>query len=79
MPSNENEIGAYLHCGLCLAEWQKGRKDVSPAEFARLSVGWTKAGLQVWCHRHQVNVVNIDFEGQHHPGNTTRKSPNKET
>ena len=33
------------------------------AEYMRLDVGFTKAGLQVWCRRHDANVVHIDFRG----------------
>lgn len=73
-PTNENEIDGYLHCSLCLDEWKSGARDVAPADFCRLNVGWTRRGLQVWCQRHQVNVVNIDFEGQQHPANTTRRA-----
>jgi hypothetical protein len=43
-PSNTNEITSYAHCGRCLAERPD---DQSPAEYARLAVGWTPIGLQV--------------------------------
>lgn len=59
--NKQAEIGAYLHCAKCLEELPE---DQSPAEFARLSVGWTRLGLQVWCHRHDLNVINLDFKGQ---------------
>jgi hypothetical protein len=36
----------------------------APKDWARLSVGWTKKGLQVWCARHEINVVHLDFMGQ---------------
>ena len=62
--SNENEILAYLHCGKCLDELPKG---TSPKEWAKTQAGWTEHGLQIWCNRHECNVVNIDFEGQKHP------------
>jgi hypothetical protein len=80
---NENVILSYMHCGLCLSEIQQGATDSdnppSPAEYQQLEVGWTKIGLQVWCKRHNVNVVHIDFEGHRHPANTTRKRiPNEE-
>ena len=69
--SNTREIGGFLHCGLCLKE---KASSVSAKEYARLEVGWTKAGLQVWCVRHDVNVIHLDFEGQKHPANTTARS-----
>ena len=67
--SNLNQIEMYLHCGLCLKELPK---DTSPAEYQDVAVGWTKQGIQVWCNRHQANMLHIDFEGQTHPANTTR-------
>jgi hypothetical protein len=36
----------------------------SPASWARLSVGFSKEGMQVWCERHNMNVIHIDFLGQ---------------
>lgn len=65
-------IEAYMHCGLCLKERPD---DVSPQDWARLEVGWTRLGLQVWCKRHKCNVVHIDFEGEKHPANTNRLAP----
>lgn len=70
MVSNENEIKMYLHCKLCLEELPS---DQSPREYLRVEVGWTTKGLQVWCNRHECNIVHIDFEGKKHPANTTRK------
>ncbi len=61
MSKKEPEIGAYLHCAKCLEELPETE---SPASFARLSVGWTRLGLQVWCSRHDLNVINLDFKGQ---------------
>jgi len=63
---NTLEIKAFMHCAKCLREIPDG---VSPAEWARVNVGWTKLGLQVWCVRHDTNVVHIDFQGQKHPAN----------
>jgi len=67
---NTNGIVAYLHCALCVKERPK---DVSMQEFAHLDVGWTKQGIQVWCVRHDCNVLHVDFEGYKHLANTTRK------
>ena len=67
---NGLRIKAYVHCAACLRE----RPDcIPPQKWSRLDVGWTDQGLQVWCRRHECNVVNIDFEGQQYPANTTRK------
>ena len=70
IPSNKNEIEMFFHCGLCLKELPSG---VSPSEYARLNVGFSPLGMQVWCERHDCNVCHIDFQGQTHPANTTRK------
>lgn len=67
---NTNKIKLYLHCLTCADSIPNGE---SAESYSRLSVGWTKLGLQVWCHRCKVNVVHIDFEGQQHPANKTRQ------
>lgn len=74
---NELAIGMYMHCGLCIAEVTQMAADAgsaSPRDHARLSIGWTKQGLQVWCVRHDCNVLHVDFEGCTHPADTTRKA-----
>lgn len=73
--SPDNQIRAFMHCSLCIAE---NPGDVSPAAFARLSVGWTPRGLQVWCERHGANVCNVDFEGATHPAIVHRAGGNTE-
>jgi hypothetical protein len=75
--TNELAILQYMHCGRCLDEWKAGETGsdvpISMSTYAELSTGFTALGLQVWCKRHSCNVVHIDFEGQCHPANTTRK------
>lgn len=56
-----NEIGAFFHCKVCLEDKPA---DISPRYWAKLEVGWTQDGLQVWCSRHEKNVINLDFKGQ---------------
>lgn len=51
----------------CLAELPEG---TSPRDWVRLEVGWTDLGLEVWCIRHEINVIHVDFEGATHPANT---------
>jgi hypothetical protein len=70
MIENTNEIKQFFHCAKCIGDKPS---DVSPREWAQLEVGFTKRGLQVWCKRCECNVLHIDFEGQKHPANTTRK------
>jgi len=72
MIENENKIKAYLHCSLCIEEVRK-IGGMSPKDYARTQFGWTKRGIQVWCNRHNCNIIHIDFEGEKHPANTTRK------
>ena len=64
--SAKNGIKMFFHCKRCL---QDRPENISPASWARLSVGFTKEGLQVWCWRHGINVAHIHFEGQCHPAN----------
>lgn len=59
-----NEIANFFHCRECLKEKPHG---VSPRDWARLEIGWTLLGFQVWCVRHDMNVIHVDFEGQKHP------------
>lgn len=73
---NSNNILQYLHCGMCLDELlnnPKLKSQFSPQTYSRLECGWTKLGFQVWCYRHNVNVLHVDFEGVKHTANTTRK------
>lgn len=50
----------------------KANPSLLPArDYARLNVGFTPVGLQVWCVRHDCNVLHVDFEGYKHPGNQT--------
>lgn len=62
--SRDNQIKMFIHCAECLEEIPRG---VSPREFSNIEAGWTVSGLQLWCKRHEKNIVNIDFEGQRHP------------
>ena len=54
----ECDIVSYFHCKKCLVELPKG---VSPAEWSSQDVGWTEYGIQVWCNRHNENIVGVDF------------------
>ncbi|MEE4360731.1 MAG: hypothetical protein V2I63_04320 [Pseudomonadales bacterium] len=53
-----------LVCAKCADEVLDGRAgECSMQEHARLDVGFTARGFQVWCRRHDVNVVHFDFDG----------------
>lgn len=61
-----NSIQSFMHCARCLRSIPSG---ISPRDYAKLEVGFTKLGLQIWCKRHELNVCHIDFEGRKHPAN----------
>lgn len=65
-PAVPNAIKGFMHCKQCLDEWLAGEagEGVSPREYARLEMGWTPKGFQLWCVRHELNVVSIDLLGQ---------------
>jgi hypothetical protein len=51
-------------CVKCEGDVASGRADgLSLREYTALDVGFTGRGFQVWCRRHDQNVVHIDFEG----------------
>lgn len=70
MQRNDNNITSFCHCGLCVQELPAGQ---SPRDWAQLEVGFTDIGIQVWCKRHEVNVMHIDFQGQRHPADLSRR------
>lgn len=66
-----NQIDMFVHCSKCvkeLTDMAKLTKDkkppVSPREYIRVEVGQTPHGLQVWCIRHELNVIHLDFTGE---------------
>lgn len=67
----DNHIEMYMHCSRCIDEIPEGE---SPADFQRLDIGWTTDGFQVWCKRHNINVMHVDFEGTQHPALTSAPS-----
>lgn len=58
---NKEQIMLYFHCGRCMRERPESE---SPREWARLNAGWTDRGMQVWCTRHDIEVIHIDLLGQ---------------
>lgn len=72
MPTANLAVDGFVHCGMCLRDLDEGRaRGESPCSYARLNVGFTEIGLQVWCVRHDVNVLHIDFQGHRHPATDT--------
>jgi hypothetical protein len=48
-----NRIQMFFHCRACAREKPR---TVSPSQYARLDIGLTPDGLQVWCTRHNREV-----------------------
>ena len=61
--TTESQIEMFLHCTKCIEEWktEKGAGE-SPASYARLNIGFTPRGIQIWCERHNCNVDNIEVQ-----------------
>lgn len=60
----QNDIQMFFHCKKCGEETPD---DMPRCDYQQLEVGWTEQGLQVWCRRHDMNIIHIDFEGHCHP------------
>jgi len=66
----DNNIHMFMHCRHCLQDFKDmapGTDGESPSTYSQLEIGWTLLGIQVWCRRHECNVMHVDFEGQKHP------------
>ncbi len=57
----ESKIITFLHCAMCLEEVPEG---MSASDYAHVEMGFTPEGIQLWCLRHNANVVHLDFEGR---------------
>lgn len=58
-PTTESQITAFVHCAQCLDKFKTNGAGMSPATYARLNVGYTAKGFQIWCVRHDCNVDNV--------------------
>lgn len=56
-----NSIVQFMHCKQCVSTLPPFH---SPRSYSQLECGWTEKGFQVWCKRHECNVVSIDLKGQ---------------
>ena len=70
--SAKNQIEIFIHCRKCMDEKPT---DISPKDYQQIQVGFTELGIQVWCNRHNCNIIHIDFEGQDHPANENSIDP----
>ena len=63
----ENKIFSFYHCRECLDEIcakQSIGDEVSPREYANYEFGATEKGFQLWCVRHEKNILALDLLGQ---------------
>lgn len=64
-------ISHYIHCAKCDDEeaLQVLREEgiMSYLDYQQVEVGFTDVGIQVWCKRHNHNIIHFDFEGMSHP------------
>ena len=61
----QNGIEQNIICSKCETEFLLGSTDSrSLQDYSRLDIGFTSIGVQVWCRRHDANVVHVDFAGQ---------------
>ena len=62
-----NKIFMNFNCNQCGEEYADGKfgRNKSMEELSRISVGRTKTGIQIWCVRHDRNIVEIDLPPDH--------------
>ncbi|MEC8247000.1 MAG: hypothetical protein VYB91_00405 [Pseudomonadota bacterium] len=69
-------IDSYVACTKCVKEVADIEPKISLQDYAAIDVGFTNWGLQIWCRRHQVNIVHIDFGGAQLPADFRRLEKN---
>lgn len=52
------QIIKFFHCTKCMDAIPTSQ---SPEKWARLNIGITKKGVQVWCTRHDKNVALLEW------------------
>lgn len=75
---HKNRIQQFMHCSKCIEELDTLQREsivnvvahedekylsMSPREFAKVEVGFTKEGFQIWCKRHEENIADFDLMG----------------
>ena len=66
-----HRIYQFIHCPQCVRELtevlrQDRSVSMSPSDLQEIEVGFTDVGIQLWCKRHNHNIVHFDFGGVHH-------------
>jgi hypothetical protein len=51
----------FYRCPICEDE---APKHLSPREYSHIEAGFSDRGFQVWCLRHERNIIHIDFMEQ---------------
>ena len=80
LPNEEisNRIEHYLVCELCAQDVAKANSEanvtdeISLQDYTQIDTGLTNRGIQVWCRRHNFNIVHIDFQGHQLPADFRR-------
>ena len=56
-----------FNCKKCGEEYTDGKygRNTSMEKQSRITVGRTKTGIQVWCSRHDINIVEINLPPDH--------------
>jgi len=58
--SGANQIELFMHCAECTQELENGvAPDQSPRSYARIELGVTPTGFQIWCIRHDREVAHF--------------------
>ncbi|MEE8538559.1 MAG: hypothetical protein V3S54_01995 [Woeseiaceae bacterium] len=57
----EPKICTHIHCAMCCEEVPAGE---SMQDYNWREIGFTDKGIQVWCLRHNCNILHLDFDGQ---------------
>lgn len=70
---NSKQIHTYFYCSQCLNE--AVAKGEAPLDYQRIAFGLTPMGLQLWCCRHNMNVMHVDFGGRDMRANVTATRP----
>ena len=53
-----NQIKETIVCVKCSDEFMTGSTDAkSLQDYSKIDAGFTERGLQLWCQRHQVNIL----------------------
>lgn len=66
-----NDITQFLHCAKCIKELSEKKIPLSPQQYAKVEFGFTSRGVQLWCIRHDLNIIHIDFGDQKLRANTS--------